>query len=231
MTDADRNRIGSLKEKSLHAALKKWFMQPGDLQEQKIDGYIIDIVRGDLLIEIQTRSFSSIKNKLRILLEKHPLLLVYPIAQEKWIVRLSPEAGHPSTRRKSPKHGRIEQLFNELLPIPDLISHPNFNIEILFIRKEEIWQDDGQGSWRRKGVSIVDHVLIDVLDRVLLRAPEDFRQMLPTSLSGTFTNRDLAIALGIQPRLAQKMTYCLRAMGIITLERKIGRTFQYRRLI
>ena len=45
--------IGSLHEKSLHAALKAWCLQPGDHTEVPVDGYIIDIVRGDLLIEVQ----------------------------------------------------------------------------------------------------------------------------------------------------------------------------------
>ncbi len=53
------NTIGSLNEKSLHAALKAWCLQPGDQTEVPVDGYIIDIVRGDLLIEVQTRNFST----------------------------------------------------------------------------------------------------------------------------------------------------------------------------
>jgi len=53
--------IGTLNEKSLHADLKKWYTQPGDQLEVPLDGYYIDIVRDDMLIEIQTRNFSSIK--------------------------------------------------------------------------------------------------------------------------------------------------------------------------
>ncbi|MHA1257030.1 MAG: hypothetical protein ACTSPS_15680 [Promethearchaeota archaeon] len=47
------NQIGTLKEKSLHAELKNWLKLPGDKIESPVDGYIIDIVRGELLIEIQ----------------------------------------------------------------------------------------------------------------------------------------------------------------------------------
>ncbi|KKL60374.1 hypothetical protein LCGC14_2205950 [marine sediment metagenome] len=49
------NHIGTLKEKTLHRELKKWFSIPGDKIEAPIDGYIIDIVRKKLLIEIQTQ--------------------------------------------------------------------------------------------------------------------------------------------------------------------------------
>ena len=45
--------IGTLNEKPLHAGLKEWVARPGDAFEQPVDGYVIDIVRDDLLIEIQ----------------------------------------------------------------------------------------------------------------------------------------------------------------------------------
>jgi len=34
-------------------------VQAGDLTEASVDGFTVDIVRGDLLIEIQTRSLSA----------------------------------------------------------------------------------------------------------------------------------------------------------------------------
>ena len=82
--------IGTLNEKPLHAALKQWYAQPEDLIEVPVDGFTVDIVRGDLLIEIQTRNLSTIRHKLTTLAAQHRLRLVYPIAREKWIVRLLP---------------------------------------------------------------------------------------------------------------------------------------------
>ena len=81
--------IGTLSEKSLHSALKAWYARAGDQLEVKVDGFHIDIVRGKALIEIQTTNFSSQKRKLNTLIEKHPVRLVFPIAQEKWIIRLA----------------------------------------------------------------------------------------------------------------------------------------------
>ena len=78
--------IGILNEKPLHAALKEWYARPGDQFEVSIDGYVVDIVRDALLIEIQTGNFSSIKRKVHALAALHPLRLVFPIAREKWIV-------------------------------------------------------------------------------------------------------------------------------------------------
>jgi hypothetical protein len=46
------NTIGTLNEKPLHAALKQWYAEPEDRIEAPVDGFTVDIVRGDLLIEI-----------------------------------------------------------------------------------------------------------------------------------------------------------------------------------
>lgn len=51
---SDPPGIGRLNEGPLHAALKRWCARPGDRLEAVVDGYVIDIVRADLLLEIQT---------------------------------------------------------------------------------------------------------------------------------------------------------------------------------
>src|SRR5215510_4793755 len=114
------SRIGLLNEKPLHASLKQWYAQPGDRFEVPVDGFVIDIVRDDLLIEIQTRNFASINSKLRKLTRSYEVRLVYPVVQEKWIVRPATNNGGISVRRKSPKRGRLEDLFWELVSIPQL---------------------------------------------------------------------------------------------------------------
>ena len=81
--------IGVLNESSLHSSVKQWYALPGDVLEANVDGYVVDIVRGDLLIEIQSASFSSIAEKLRHLVRKYAVLLVHPVAKEKWIVKVS----------------------------------------------------------------------------------------------------------------------------------------------
>ncbi len=51
--------IGTLNEGALHAQLKDWYRRRGDRVEQLVDGFVIDLVRGELLVEIQTGSFAS----------------------------------------------------------------------------------------------------------------------------------------------------------------------------
>ena len=81
--------IGLLNEKPLHTSLKEWYSKPGDRFEVEVDGFVIDIVRDDLLLEIQTANFASIKSKLISLVRTHRVRLIYPIAKEKWIIKLA----------------------------------------------------------------------------------------------------------------------------------------------
>jgi hypothetical protein len=220
--------IGTLQENSLHASLKTWYTQPGDLLESKVDGYVIDIVRDDLLIEVQTGNFSSIKHKLVKLLESHPVRLVYPISTDKWILRMAGDNTTVLGRRKSPKRGRVIDLFQELVRIPKLALHPNFTLEVLLIHEEVVWREDGLGSWRRKGRSIADRRLIQVLTQTVFAGSNDFRSLIPPDLPVFFTVRDLARS-SKQPRYkASKMAYCLREMNVIELVGKRDRALLYR---
>jgi hypothetical protein len=222
-----QHQINSSHEKSLHKALKEWYARPGDLVEVPVGDFVIDVVHGNLLIEIQTRNFSGIKDKLVTLVEHHPVRLVHPIAQEKWIVRMDAGGLTRLSRRKSPKRGRLEHLFDELVSFPQLIASPNFSLEILLIQEEEIRTNDGRGSWRRGGWSITAHRLIGVVGSVLLASAADFRALLPTGLPSPFTNQELADALGLPLRLAQKMTYCLRKMGILSVTGRRSKALLY----
>jgi hypothetical protein len=222
------NGIGLLNEKPLHAALKAWYAQPGDRFEVAVAGSVIDIVRGELLVEIQTRSFAPLKRKLEKLVAEHTVRLVYPIAAEKWVVRLA-EDGAQAGRRKSPRRGSFYELFRALVSFPHLIAHPNFSLEVLLIQEEEVRQQGLARAWRRRGWGTVERRLVQVLDRRLFAAPADLAALIPAALAEPFTAAALAEAIG-QPRwLAQKMVYCLRGAGAISAAGKQGRSVQYTR--
>jgi hypothetical protein len=196
--------------------LKAWCAQPGDQFEVGLEGFIIDIVRKDLLIEIQTASFSSIKRKLIALTAQHPVRLVYPVAREKWIVKLAGDGHSQQSRRKSPKRGTAEEVFRELVSFPSLLAHPNFSLQVLLIQEEEIRRYDGKRAWRRRGWVTHERRLLQVVDRRMFETPADMGKLLPDSLADPFTTSDLAAALGKPRRLAQRMAYCLREMGVIS---------------
>jgi hypothetical protein len=217
--------IGTMQEGSLHSSLKAWYMLPGDRCEVTVDGYLVDIVRGELLIEIQTRNFAALKQKLKTLIERHPIRLVYPIPQEKWIVHMAADGQTPEGRRRSPKRGSVEQLFDELVSFPQLFRKPSFSLEVLMIREEELRCRAALRS--RKEWSTIDHRLLQVVDRAIFQSPLDLRDLLPKGLQPPFTSRDLAIALQQPHRLAQRMAYCLRGMSALAVVGKRGNSLLY----
>jgi len=214
-------------EYSLHSEIKDWYSVSGDKLEVKVDGFIIDILRDNLLIEIQTRNFSAIKKKLTILLLNNQVRLVYPIAKLKWIVHVS-TSGEFIRTRKSPKKGKLTDLFFELVHTSHLIRDKNFSLEVLLIEEEEMRCNDGKGSWKRRGVSVKDRKLLNVFNRIVFENKRDFLRFLPKDIVEPFTNKLLAIKLGISIKLAQKITYCLRKMDVISIAGKKRKELLFR---
>jgi hypothetical protein len=215
-----KNIIGTLNEKPLHAALKTFYAQQGDRLEVKVAGYVIDILRDESLIEIQTGNFSAIKSKVLDLISKYPLRVVYPIAQEKWILKLPEDGIGKPNKRKSPKRGRIIEIFNELVSFPDLITEPNFSLEVVMIQEEEVRRYVGKRKWRNRGWVTEERRLLRVLEQHIFQTPESFHALIPTELPPEFTSLDFAKASGESRRFAQKAVYCLRKMDII---RQVGK--------
>jgi hypothetical protein len=130
--DTIANTIGTLRETSLHAALKDWYARPGDEVEASVEGLHIDLRRGNQLIEIQTRNFAALKPKL---------------------VRLKRDGATPVSRRKSPRRGNLESLFVQWVSFPELVAHPNFSLEVLMTQEEEMLRPVGRGGDARAGGS------------------------------------------------------------------------------
>jgi hypothetical protein len=216
-------------EFSLHQALKdRYTRSPEDRQEVSVNGYQIDVVCGDLLVEVQTGSFTHLKAKLANLLPNHHLLLVHPIPLDKWVVRLNGAGNQVTSRRKSPRHGRVEAVFSELVRITPYLNHPNLHLEVILTREEEILQNDGRGSWRRKGWSIVDRRLLEVVQVVGLYEGKDFCSFIAPDCPKPFTSRELAQTLQIPAYLGYKIVYCLSAMHLLELAGRRGRARLFR---
>ncbi len=218
--------IGSLNESTLHAAVKEWYARPGDRFEVKVNGSIIDIVRGPLLVEIQTSNFSALGRKMEKLIDHHKIKVIYPIPRYKWITRVT-EKGKILGKHRSPKIGNVLDVFDELLHIPELVNHPNFSLELLMVDVEEFRCPDGKGSWRRKGVSIKDRRLSQVIESVELNRIQDFLRFIPDSLNSPFTNNDFSRVAGVSVYQARRITYTMHHMGLLEVVGRDKRTLLY----
>jgi hypothetical protein len=225
--------IGTLRESDLHAALKRHYARPSDQIEVAVDGYVIDIVRrnelrSDELLEIQTHNFAALKRKLLQLLAGHQVRLIYPIAQAKWIVRVKADGHTPISRRKSPRRGALEDVFVELVSLPELMAHPDFTLEVVLIHEEE-WRclRSGRKRYRAREWRVCNRRLLNVIESIEFTAPSDFRRFIPDDLLTPFTSRELAGALRRPDYFAHKITYCLRKMGVLTVVGKRQRAWLY----
>jgi len=218
-----------MNEFSLHSEIKKIYSLPGDQFEVKVGNYIVDILRINLVIEVQTKNFSALKEKLQVLTEKHKVRLVYPLPEKKWITHVTKDHIELNTR-KSPRKGKLTDLFRELVMIPNMIGEENFSLEVLLIDEEEVRCDDGKGSWRRRGVSIKERKLLKVNDRILFQTKADYLKILPEDLNEVFTNKELAQLAKISVRTARQITYCLRKSEVIQVTGKNGRSLAFQKI-
>jgi len=218
--------IGTLREGALHANLREWYARDGDRLEVPVDGYVIDLVRDGELVEFQTGSFSPLRRKLPALLERHRVHLVVPIAMRRYILRMA-DTGELLSERRSPKRGRIEDLFEQLVSIPGLLAHPRFSVEAVLVEIDEIRVHRPGRAFRRRGWVVQGRALRSVVSSHRLSVVADALALLPAALEGAFGSSELATATGMSRRLAQQMLYCLTAMGATMRVGKSGNAILY----
>jgi len=207
--------IGTLNEGSLHAALKERYARPGDELEVPLEGFVVDVRRGDLLIEIQTGSFGAMGAKLDRLLDRHRVLLVHPIALEMYLQRPDRPV------RKSPKKGRIYDVFAELVSIPTLLDHPNFELELVSVSVTLVQKTAARRRRGRAAFRTVDRELREVLNVRRLADRTDLAGFLPDGLPPEFTTADIARRANVPRDTAQKIAFCLRSLAVLV---ETGRT-------
>ena len=215
--------IGTLNEGALHAQLKDWYRRPGDRFEQHVGGFVVDLVRGDLLVEIQTGSFAPLRRKLELLAGPYRVRLLAPVALTRTIIRLSDE-GELLSARRSPRRGRIEDIFSRLVSISSLLCRPQFELEVILTHQDELRVYRQGKAFRRHGWIVAGRRLVSVEQCIRITSPDDAAGLLPPSLPELFDTAQLAEAAAIERRLAQQMTYCLRAMGVLETAGKRGNT-------
>jgi hypothetical protein len=202
--------IGTLNEGSLHAALKARYAEPGDELEVPLDGFVIDIRRADLLVEIQTSSFGAMGHKFDRLLDDHRILLVHPVAVETYLQRPGKKP------RKSRERGSLFDIFEELVSIPTLLDHPNLSLDVVLVSVTKVQEADRRARRGRGGFRTTDCQLRAVLEVRRFASTSDLAALLPAGLPPEFTTADIAAAAQVSRDVAQRMAFCFRALDVIT---------------
>lgn len=219
-------RIGTLREGGLHRDLKSIYASHGASTEQLVGKYVVDVLDGNHITEIQTANFSALNSKLQGLLKTHSVTVVYPIAIRKTLVKHT-EAGEQ--KRKSPRTGTTLDLFDELVYMPTLLDHANLDLELAYVSIEEHRVFDAKRAWRRNHWVVIERRLEEITQQERFTSMSGLFSKFGGDLPTQFTTSTIARKLSTTRNKAQKFAYCFRQANVIRACGKDGNAVIYER--
>lgn len=225
--DRQRLGIGTLSEKTVHAILKNYYEPDEDRQEIPVENYVADIYARGEIIEIQTRQFDRMRDKLSAFLPLYPVTIVYPIPREKWLIWIDEESGELSRKRKSPVKGNPYIAFPELYKIKMFLKDPNLRLKFVLLDMEEYRLLNGWSKDKKRGSSRYDRIPTELVEEIEISCLQDYMQFVPYELKDEFTSREFAKAAHINVSLAQVVLNILYHVGILTRVGKKGNMYLY----
>ena len=240
--------IGTMSEKRMHKALKRYICPDESCHEVRIKpdgspstedrekaesgrgGYIADIYRDGEIFEIQTAGFYPLKKKIEFYLKhtEFKITVVHPLIGCKWSVWVDPETGETTTRRRSPKKEKLTDLLPEIFWLSELLDSDRLFFKAPIIEAEEYRMLDGWSRDKKKGATKYERIPVSLIDEVEFSAKE-VRKMLPDTLGEEFTATEFSKAAGLRGRRAYGALKLLCRVGAAEKGEKKGRSFVYRR--
>lgn len=231
MTNAHEKRgIGTLGERTLHSVLKHFFEPDTSFHEIKLGRYVADICKDGEITEIQTRQFSSLKNKLTAYKDDYKVNVVYPIAAEKYISWINPESGEVGERHKSPKQGKPWDILYELYSLRPIMPLTDVRFTLAFCNIEEFRLLTGRSKDKKHfGASRFERIPTELIGKLTLEKASDFSVLIPDTLGDTFTATEFAKAAKMTRRRAGYAILTLISFGVIEHSETVKRTYIYKR--
>ena len=223
--------IGTLSEKTLHAALKAYYEPDDESREVALGGFVADIVGEEGIIEIQTRGFERLRGKLEAFLEAARVTVVYPVAVERQLRWIDPGTGEVLPPRGSTKKGIPFDVLPELYKIKPLLTHPNFRLRLALLVLTDYKYLDGYGKQRKIRASRGERVPEALHGEIDCACPADYACLLPETLASPFTAVQLAKAVHRPAAQARAGIQVLCALGVLERAGSAGRAYLYRRLL
>ncbi len=245
---ADENAplIGTLREKRLHAIVKRYLCEDVSTHEVPVrdlfpdgnmpkDGskIVADVLSGHRIYEVQTGGFYPLKKKIQWYLDHTDLdvTVVHPMAGIKYLSWIDPADGQVASRTKVARRGRVKDVAKELYWLSDFIGHPRFSLRLLLLEIEEYRILDGYGKDKKTRASKYERFPVNLLGDVRLYEPEDYAfYFLPATLKDApFTAAEYAKATGIRGKASYSMLHLLVKCGVLSEGEKIGRCMTFLR--
>lgn len=230
---AEMNRgIGTQSERMLHCVLKYYFEPDESLQEVRIGRHIADIYRpqDNRILEIQTRDFGRLRQKLDAFLPEYKVTVIYPIAREKHIFWIDPETGEATGGKKSPKRGTAAEILPEIYRLPDHQTRPGLSFLPVFMDLNEYRLKDGRKSRDGKhGSHRLERIPFRIEEGFLLEMTEDYLAVLEDQLQAPFTVKEFGKALHLRGMSVSKAVKVMERAGAIEHTGSQGKAYIYER--
>lgn len=223
----ERQGIGTLSEKTVHAVLKRYYAPDEDMHEIPIESYVADIYTGKEIIEIQTRQFNRMREKLDVFLRLCPVTIVYPIPRHKWLIWIDEESGELSKPHKSPVKGNPYMAFAELYKIKAYLKNPNLHLKFVLLDMEEYRLLNGWSHDKKKGSCRYDRIPSQLVEEVCVDGIQDYMQFVPYELEEPFTSEQFAKAAHIRKATAQTALNILTYVECVERVGKKGNSYLY----
>lgn len=225
--EREKNGIGTLQEKTVHAVLKRFYEPDIAHQEIRIGNFVADIFRGDEIIEIQTRNFNTLRRKLDAFLPEYPVTIVYPIVHTKWLCWIDETTGEILKKRKSPKTGTPYDAYYELYKIRMYLNHPNLHLCLVLFDAEEYRLLNGWSRDKKRGSTRYDRVPVKLVDEFYIGSPAEYGCMIPEDLPERFTSKDFASKAKVSRGIANLALNILNYINAVNRIGKIGKAYLY----
>ena len=221
----DRNGIGRLAEKVLHASLKIYLEPDRGCHEVKVGSHIADICNKDGIVEIQTGSFSPLKSKLLAFLPEHRVTVVHPIAGKRRIIWID-QNGEFSSPRTSPVKRQVMRVFAELVKILPYLSHENFCFKLVILDLDEYRLMSKNGG-KGRGTRRYERIPTSLCEEIVFSTPSDYAKLLPECLPNEFDSKTFGDITKLKGRYLSAALKVLCELGILSRQRE-GKAYRYK---
>ena len=220
LKDIEKDKIGLLKEHTLHRVLKFYLSLDDANHEIKIGRKYADVVLDNHIYEIQTKSFNLMRKKLEFFLKEHEVTIVYPMALNK-VIYLTNDYGELVSVKKSPKHANPLEIFWELYKIKNFLLDKNLHFKILMLDIDE-YRIEKEKTWkRRKGFERENQVPKKINHIYDINTTSDFKDLLlKYNLKEVFTSKDFSKSTKLN---IKKATTALNVLTHLKVVERIGK--------
>ncbi len=242
--DGSNGGIGTLGEKQMHAAIKRFICPDSSYHEVKLDTketnggkeksrhrrFVADILKDGNVYEIQTGRLAPLREKIRWILENtdYNVTVIHPIAESRWVNVLD-KSNNIEKRYRSPLKGKVTDIAPELYAICEFAPSPRFSLVILTMEAEQYMKNTAKTARSRPRYKKYELIPVNLLNATVFYGLDSYKYFIPEPLCGEFTVKQFSDASHIHGMDAYSTVHSLCDMGLLEECGKIGKAAAFKK--